>query len=829
MEEKKTASTAPAEEGAARIGAGRKFNRRCRAFILRAKGFTGRSARKWVRRVDNDRHNDNGYTSSQKKQAYDWGFLPKEVDHFGITEANRHSMISERDYLFLHPMNGKYDKWIRDRVSALNVFSSFSNRFEVCHFHIIRRAGKPFFIPMSEATANLQLNAAGLRELLEEKGALVVTSASWSNSAYWILEAAANDKGEQGYALDGVFLTKKEFDCWLSESTRRQLLVVIEPAPASSQLNTMAPGAQSALRVVMLNRDGANPFVGQAYIRLAYPESIFADAADLVDEDDDLQEEEGDQEVAGVEFDGEQILLPISARRKRIPQRNYFSSVDPQTGAFAGLAADVDGKIVREEKAFGSELPFQGVIPGWQDIVDGLAGMCRFIPQVEFAEFEINVQEDGFVITAIRSLPSFGRVIPFSAEVNSYLLAKCASKREAHGSETRRKRFFKNSRLKIRRHFAKAVALKGLVPYQSVRWIGDMRRDLMSKNGLSLSQKMWAYRHGFLSYRITQYGITEDNWKEFISDFEYRWLRHINSKYKYWLEDKITLKYIASDFKECFPGYYYYTSLKDGENRVIPMMDLPEGYGTSYEDILRLGREKGLLALKPDEGSHGQGFFRMEWTGECFLLNGQETSDEEIIKILSSPENQYLVTEYIVMHPQLMELYPGSVNTIRVTVFKRDGRVPQVGNVYMRIGSTRTGFVDNVAAGGIVAAVDIESGRYGDAMILDGVDQGNLVPCPVHPDTGVRIEGVLPNWEYAKARILDIASAIPQMEYFGFDLAITPDGIKLPEINRFPDFPRIDKLTPEIIEYLLYRLECKKHVYKYDVEPCTKPLRLPER
>ena len=829
MEEKKTAAAASAEEGRAKIGSARKFNRRCQAFMLRAKGFTGRSARKWVRRVDNDRHADNGYTASQKKQAYSWGFLPKEVDHFGITEESRKTMISERDYLFLHPMNGKYDKWIRDRVSALNVFSSFRNRFELCHFHIIRRAGKPFFISMSQETAGLTPDIVGLRQLLEAQGPLVITSASWSNSAYWTLEAVCNEKGEQGFALDGVFLTKLEFECWLSKSTRHQLLVVIEPAPVSSQLNALAPGAQSALKVVMLNRDGANPFVGQAYIRLAYPESIFADATELVDEDDDLQEEEGDQDVITVDFDGEQVLLPISARRKRIPQRSYFCSVDPATGEFAGLAADVDGEIIKEEKAYASDLPFQGVIPGWQDIVDGLAGMCRFIPQVEFAEFEINVQEDGFVITAIRSLPSFGRVIPFSAEVNSYLLAKCASKREAHDSETRRKRFLKNTRLKIRRHFAKAVALKGLVPYQSVRWIGDMRRDLVSKNGLSLSQKMWAYRHGFLSYRITQYGITEDNWRQFISDFEYRWLRHINSKYKYWLEDKITLKYIASDFKECFPGYYYYTSLKDGENRVIPMMDLPEGYGTSYEDILRLGREKGLLALKPDEGSHGQGFFRMEWTGECFLLNGQEIPDEEIIKILSSPENQYLVTEYIVMHPQLMELYPGSVNTIRVTVFKRDGRTPQIGNVYMRIGSTRTGFVDNVAAGGIVAAVDIESGRYGDAMILDGVDQGNLVPCPVHPDTNVRIEGVLPNWEYAKARILDIAAAIPQMEYFGFDLAITPDGIKLPEINRFPDFPRIDKLTPEIIDYLLYKLDAKKRVFGYDEEPARKLLKLPNR
>ena len=181
------------------------------------------------------------------------------------------------------------------------------------------------------------------------------------------------------------------------------------------------------------------------------------------------------------------------------------------------------------------------------------------------------------------------------------------------------------------------------------------------------------------------------------------------------------------------------------------------------------------------------------------------------------------------MHPQLKEIYPDSVNTIRVTVFKRDGRTPVIGNAYMRIGSSRTGFVDNLAAGGICAAVDIETGRYGNAKILDGVNQGNLVPCPLHPDTGVAIEGVLPNWELAKEQILGIAAAIPQLEYFGFDVAITEHGIKLPEINRFPDFPRIDTITPELMEYLLRALEHKKRACGYDVEPCRKLLSLPPR
>ena len=200
-----------------------------------------------------------------------------------------------------------------------------------------------------------------------------------------------------------------------------------------------------------------------------------------------------------------------------------------------------------------------------------------------------------------------------------------------------------------------------------------------------------------------------------------------------------------------------------------------------------------------------------------------------MLGILEDPANQYLVTEYIQMHHAIKRIYPGSVNTVRFIVFKRDGRTPQIGAAYLRIGTSATGGVDNLAAGGIAAEVDVETGRFGNALMLDGVNQGNLVPCPVHPDTKVPIEGVLPRWEETRALVLDIARSISQIEYFGFDVAITEDGIKIPEINRFPDFPRIVKLSPAANEYLLYQLSRKKRIYGYDVEPCHKLLGLPER
>ena len=82
--------------------------------------------------------------------------------------------------------------------------------------------------------------------------------------------------------------------------------------------------------------------------------------------------------------------------------------------------------------------------------------------------------------------------------------------------------------------------------------------------------------------------------------------------------------------------------------------------------------------------------------------------------------------------------------------------------------------------------------------------------------------------EKIKEIILDMAANITELEYFGFDVAVTEDSVKLPEINRFPDFPKIEKYSQETIDYLLLKLQQKKEKYGYDVKPCRKLVHLPK-
>lgn len=477
--------------------------------------------------------------------------------------------------------------------------------------------------------------------------------------------------------------------------------------------------------------------------------------------------------------------------------------VNPETGEYEGESIDC-----------------------WQEIADSVKKMARYTPQLAFFGLDLQLDGEDFTIVNFMNYPEYPD-FPFGERTVAFLKEKEAERRKvARDIKFRLANAEKRIRWKTRQNFTALFYPKEMMPYLGMRWIKEVVKDFFSKSDANLKTKLWAYRHGFLSYRIGQYGITEKNYPQHISDFEYKWLRHINGEYRKLFDDKITIKYIMRDFKECFPDYFYHIKSKNGENIIIPLMDCPEGYEDNFEDIIRLAKEKKELALKPETGSHGNGFYRLTWDGEKFYLNFKESTEDDIKKILRDPVNQYLITEYINNNEQFKKIYSGAVNTIRMIVFKYDGVTPEIGNVYMRFGSSATGTVDNMGAGGIFVQVDPETGWYHSAKII----RSNCIEdCPRHPDTDVLIEGYIPHYEKVRQIVLDIAASATEMEYFGFDVAVTEDGVKFPEINRFPDYPKIEKLSPRTMEYLLKKLDEKKQRCGYDKKPCRKIVHLPKR
>ena len=83
----------------------------------------------------------------------------------------------------------------------------------------------------------------------------------------------------------------------------------------------------------------------------------------------------------------------------------------------------------------------------------------------------------------------------------------------------------------------------------------------------------------------------------------------------------------------------------------------------------------------------------------------------------------------------------------------------------------------------------------------------------IHPDTGTLLEGVLPNWDHIKDGVLKVSKQIPQLEYLGFDIAITKNGFKILEINIHQDLHKACEFTKDMNKFFAEKIEYKKRLY----------------
>jgi len=286
-------------------------------------------------------------------------------------------------------------------------------------------------------------------------------------------------------------------------------------------------------------------------------------------------------------------------------------------------------------------------------------------------------------------------------------------------------------------------------------------------------------------------GISDANRKAYLSTENYASLHPLNGTYSYWIDDKLTLKYVLNGTKagDYMPNYYY-ELLLDG--RIIGLMDLPKGYGSTAHDVARLLRDKHLLAFKLVKGSLGAGFYRAKYEGGLYWLNEESMDESSFVQRVESLKG-YLVTEYLLPHPEIAKLCSQSVGCLRYIVGRKlNGDLIDIYS-FMRFGTQRSKFVENYNAGGVLAI--IRDGRYSEGNVIDMGTLDNIV-ITKHPDTGVSLQGEIPQWEEIKQTAHVVAEVLPQMQYMGIDFCVTHDSkVKIIEINSLSslDSIQIDK------------------------------------
>ena len=351
----------------------------------------------------------------------------------------------------------------------------------------------------------------------------------------------------------------------------------------------------------------------------------------------------------------------------------------------------------------------------------------------------------------------------------------------------------------------------GYTEYMAHEWFASVSNNLQSDKKTPLKTKLWCYRRGFMPWRIEQYELTDDNYKQYLSDRDYMYLHQINNNYKKWIEDKMTFRMVLDPFKEHLPKYYFQILQRDDKQLLVKLPDLPDGYGTTLDELFRLLRQEKKLALKAASGTHGIGFYKMHYENGKYYLNNKPTTELGIRNTINSFRSFYVVTDYIKQHEQINKIYAGSVNTIRIMMLNRDGHHPQLMDAYMRIGSKKSGVTDNVAFGGVVCTIDMETGEYGNGM---QIKDHKFINIDKHPDTKTPLHGHIPNWELIKKGLIDICNYMPQLEYLGFDVVCSPDGFVVLEVNSHQDLHRLRYYDQRVKDFYAYKLQRKERLYK---------------
>ena len=129
-----------------------------------------------------------------------------------------------------------------------------------------------------------------------------------------------------------------------------------------------------------------------------------------------------------------------------------------------------------------------------------------------------------------------------------------------------------------------------------------------------------------------------------------------------------------------------------------------------------------------------------------------------------------LCEELIVNDDSIKAIHPTSVNSVRIYTYINTHDEPTLVMSFIKAGQ-HGAIIDNVGPGGMLAAVDVNTG----VIFTDAADEvGNMFSA--HPDTGFVFKGFqIPRWEELKKMVLEIAPIFPGVKMIGWDVALSKD------------------------------------------------------
>lgn len=313
-------------------------------------------------------------------------------------------------------------------------------------------------------------------------------------------------------------------------------------------------------------------------------------------------------------------------------------------------------------------------------------------------------------------------------------------------------------------------------------FLKEENKKKYNKNITKFSKK-----HGFFPSTVVALDINEENYKDYLSDYDYAKLYPLDGKYHMWIDNKITLKYLLGDLSEYMPNYYYQIEKKSG---IFKILDCPEELENSIDGLFKLLKNKKELALKDIFGCQGKGFYKLSFNNNEIFIDDKKVQYTEFQNFIESLD-EYIVTEYVKSTGVIKEIYSKTANSIRYIIGIDESKIYKISQ-FIKFGNKNSGYVDNLSNGGIVCPID-ENGKFEFGYVkINGV----MEKIYEHPDTKHKLIGIIEEWNQLEQIAMKIVKRLPQLIHFGFDFVVTDKGVKLLEINDMSGLLTTQKHTP---------------------------------
>ncbi len=276
---------------------------------------------------------------------------------------------------------------------------------------------------------------------------------------------------------------------------------------------------------------------------------------------------------------------------------------------------------------------------------------------------------------------------------------------------------------------------------------------------------------GFTPDEYILYNLQENDINNYISEKERWYTRKTNNKYAIILDDKLIFYEIFKKYLKIPMNVFYI--------RYKKVIDL-SGNVIDYRTLKSIIKRKKILFLKPIVGGSGKGIFKISFENN-FKVNDKIIKFEDLYnRIINS--NNFVATKAIKQNGYANEIYPKSVNTIRIiTLYDANTSTVCISDALHRFGTSKSKPVDNAGSGGIFAKINVSTGELGEARDYNNGYYLN------HPDSNKPIKGIMiPNWMRIKSKCENIAKLfpyIPYIPYMAWDIAVNGDEIEVIEIN----------------------------------------------